>query len=1835
MSSDGKCLLAVAHLSSTASAEKYLKNLNIEKSNFYNVYSGAIGGTLGEREFVQKSATDLSKSIYSGNWFADGSIFSSWNYGKTWHLQSGLKPKNWVSCDMSEDGRVQTVVGRGIYKDFFDIDVVENTPTHIYISYDSGINWTPRCSSRTWNSVTISPKGNYLLASDTYLDKNGPDRYFYTEFRPRFKNNIFYSDNSGLGWSVAYPAPLENYYLNTNSGIYSSLNFDQDFGPISSIYNDFSYFGRNQSKLSYDGRYQLIASINGVIVNSNSGSYASTVINPSFVHSRINFINEGGLTTGRLADVFLPLCCDMSNDGRYQIIGGQGFIGQSGQDSISLYDEFTKKFTWFSNTKYGDRFNPDVYFSSNYGRTWRAFPALESGMFCVSASISDDAKYINLLAVPNTSLYLQTRRYGSIYTHSDLSNYPGQYSFNYSDLVYLYSETSGKTWEKQTLNASASNCMTGIYSAPNSVVNQFSFGTSLDKKSEDFKSYDFTNHYANQIFYNYPELEYLNSEYNFSNVLNSKVLSSQDGLRTAILHNGCILLSENFPSSIPHVIPSGSQKITYPESFSNWNEILNSQRLIVDMKIAGSGQYITYIINSGSLLSGQSNLDSDLYQIITYSGELQSGQTHSVQSLSVSKVGGYKGGLIYSSRDSGVTWSEFSTPNFYQSFDYAAGFYGKNSPTASGFLRNNLANIAMSDNGQYQAVFANSIIPSGFDQIQTPDSGLSLYKYKFYTPYFYSSDYGENWITKYFETTSVGLDPSDLHISKDGRTIYLLGNNSGTIYFNDIRSEDKGGRQDRYEINRYRLLPFATDYYRKNISYSIPRVSIPGRALYYTTTTGESWLKLSFLEDTYFSGTNPLLQYSLNSGMLDAINSKAPLGDRVSGYFLPGHEIFTSRLNSFSPSSWTESPSSVSRNSILSIENALPVSTIVQNENVFLGFLPRPHANGYFNWNHESNTFEYTSLLLEDDGNKNPDLLGYPANSGSLIFKEIKVAENNPQYMVAACQSRDYFFARNADLLGNIVKDISRNELRNVFVSQNSGRSWNPVSPIANVKDLNISNDGKHISYLVSDATDIVRWDLNSFLGNRTLLLDEGYRFGVPYVSTNYGNDFHAILKWENDIERRRAAFVGNEYLLTQNNTFVSSLFSNLGGSNSNLLNFAYNKYGVQYHIGLGFTDFGYFYPTGSGFISVIDAAKDGFLDEKYDCKNYSFLDDPYYFTDTHRNQSLRCLRMSPEGQYQVIAQNGSFNSASGLFSGNNYEECYSLSGEDFSNILNSKIYFNDVSGLFQTGQNYYITGSGASAIDRCLSVQKSVILSNPYVELGKLSPNFDVANSTVKHSYLGDPSEKFIYESGALKRMFVVRNNQFISVLTGRPIINSPETLELSNEIENSIIYQDFNLFTTSDNFANTIKYPTSISGDSVYRFPSGIGIRGATNPKLTGVTYETGIFKVKLEHQYLLNDLFNYTQDSYIYLLVSTGEFIEEDSLVSVYSAFESGGTSLIDASINESNFYGDLFNGFVSPDMSGLSGFGPVLLSPGLGATGFGLINNPTGLFNLVSFETGVLSGFVPALNESFTWRDFSVIGFGSSGSVFYDIITGSTQSYNYAIIDEDRLVNDDQIIINDIIFTYKESQSEADSNIFWFNTLDELMTFAAPIALVTGFYDGSILNLYSIIDGDEANKFTLRRDSTDLSAIQIPSIYFTGGQDLRPPASSWPNDYFSGIIPELTIINSGFYSNTGLILDSITLTGSGIVWDAAIAKTVTIESGRSSSTQSPAGSDFVRLDFDEINNVFSGVGVLDSGQSQDYSGIQFRIARELYEPSDTGEFLYIITGKDIYYSESILL
>jgi hypothetical protein len=246
------------------------------------------------------------------------------------------------------------------------------------------------------------------------------------------------------------------------------------------------------------------------------------------------------------------------------------------------------------------------------------------------------------------------------------------------------------------------------------------------------------------------------------------------------------------------------------------------------------------------------------------------------------------------------------------------------------------------------------------------------------------------------------------------------------------------------------------------------------------------------------------------------------------------------------------------------------------------------------------------------------------------------------------------------------------------------------------------------------------------------------------------------------------------------------------------------------------------------------------------------------------------------------------------------------------------------------------------------------------------------------------------------------------------------------------------------------------------------------------------------------------------------------------------------------------------------------------------------------NLVSNQTGLLTGLIAGNQSSFTWNNVSITGTGLNNNVFIDKITGYRQATGSLIFLNSTgsgLNFGDTITINNVNFTYTQNPFTN----FQFNSLDNFVNIinsgitGNDISLnnlgVTGIKNSNQIILYSYSrSGLAGNSIRLSRNSQNVDAIKIPSRYFQGGQDLRPLVSNW-SGLFSGFFNTISQENSGFYIlNNIASLYSENLTG--IIWIDTFNKWI-IQTGVTLESQNPDLNIFSNVIYNPILNIYSGI------------------------------------------------
>jgi hypothetical protein len=323
-------------------------------------------------------------------------------------------------------------------------------------------------------------------------------------------------------------------------------------------------------------------------------------------------------------------------------------------------------------------------------------------------------------------------------------------------------------------------------------------------------------------------------------------------------------------------------------------------------------------------------------------------------------------------------------------------------------------------------------------------------------------------------------------------------------------------------------------------------------------------------------------------------------------------------------------------------------------------------------------------------------------------------------------------------------------------------------------------------------------------------------------------------------------------------------------------------------------------------------------------------------------------------------------------------------------------------------------------------------------------------------------------------------------------------------------------------------------------------------------------------------------------------------------------------------------------------------------GYGVTDFNLndivigqIQDPTGFQPAIFYKTGILNGVVPEGAGSFTWSDIFLNGFGESGKVFLNYITGYRQSsteINFKFVSPSFLTEGDVIGINGVAFTYNPEPS----SLFEFNTYERLANILTSGAFgfynsqdngilqnivgVTGFYQPNPpkIVLYSYLrSGEDGNNNYVYKDIADLSLINIANRYFTGGQTLRPSTDKWTGVFFNTF--NITKENSGVYFTN---FDNIPTFAniSGVVWDDNFSGNYYILTGLK-DPRDPLSFTSGRQAYIPYNiniDKYSGFAVIPSGQSSAYTGLNIEILKPNPYNISGNISKYIVSGNDFLFT-----
>jgi len=272
--------------------------------------------------------------------------------------------------------------------------------------------------------------------------------------------------------------------------------------------------------------------------------------------------------------------------------------------------------------------------------------------------------------------------------------------------------------------------------------------------------------------------------------------------------------------------------------------------------------------------------------------------------------------------------------------------------------------------------------------------------------------------------------------------------------------------------------------------------------------------------------------------------------------------------------------------------------------------------------------------------------------------------------------------------------------------------------------------------------------------------------------------------------------------------------------------------------------------------------------------------------------------------------------------------------------------------------------------------------------------------------------------------------------------------------------------------------------------------------------------------------------------------------------------------------------------------------------------GTILNPTGLQPAVFFQTGLLTGQTAALSSEFT-RSLNLTGTGEQGSVFLNYITGQTQASNeieFLNSTGSGLVGGDILNISDSDFIFNpisnSSAFDFSSPENLINKLNSGVTGSNSVLRtigITGYQLNNKLFLFSQSrTGQDGNSIRIFRNTENLNSIKIENRYFTGGQSFRPLINSWTGLFRN--TSTITVENSGVYNFSSFTEEAFGVS-TGTVWED-LFDNYYIETGifdPSNSTEYSGSS----VTFN--SGIYSGLGVLPSGQNLVYTGLRIFILK----------------------------
>ena len=451
---------------------------------------------------------------------------------------------------------------------------------------------------------------------------------------------------------------------------------------------------------------------------------------------------------------------------------------------------------------------------------------------------------------------------------------------------------------------------------------------------------------------------------------------------------------------------------------------------------------------------------------------------------------------------------------------------------------------------------------------------------------------------------------------------------------------------------------------------------------------------------------------------------------------------------------------------------------------------------------------------------------------------------------------------------------------------------------------------------------------------------------------------------------------------------------------------------------------------------------------------------------------------------------------------------------------------------------------------------------------------------------------------------------------------INTNEDYEFSIENINFSLESNANLFINSEGLSPSGITHTDLPPNLVF----------SKFNLITGTPIITGAWSVDLTQQYCNELTSSRTVRFSIQVLNKSALRPVEGILFANHSSVNT--IPYIERKVKNLDFYYRQENRFYRY-FDSVTGYGVTNVNTsGKNILSYGNIQDPTGWRDAVVYQTGKLTGSINAGESFFSWNNESITGAPSIGNVYVNETTGTIQARNIIYFNTGLLTDGDILNINGYDFIYSPgTQSD-----FIFNSPSQLATklnsgaanstsALNPVG-VTGFVISDNLYLYSsLLQGESGNSIRVYRNSDILEAITIPNRYFTSGQNLRPSTNTWRGTFVSSF-PTISAENSGNYTFNYLNterFDNI----SGVVWVDTFSGNYFIRTGIKTPDNTTTYSG-VLVNYIPSRNIYSGSGLIPSGQNKIATGFNIDILKRNYYNISGNRAKYTISGSDFLYT-----